>query len=148
MAIYQENGFYIEYPEDWEPAAELQIGSDTITFTHPRGSFWNLSRLFTWVDPREMVEMIAQGLCAEYPNCEVTAAEEEVDDMVLYGVDLAFFYLDLPCTVRIRIYSSEMFSYVLFTQMVDIEEKELAPVFRSITKSWLRNIEKETKTSE
>ncbi|MDO4583592.1 MAG: hypothetical protein Q4D62_05755 [Planctomycetia bacterium] len=148
MAIYQENGFYLEYPDDWEPTVELQMGSDSVTFTHPQGSFWNLSRLLTWVNPEEMLAMMAQGLHDEYPQSDVVPAETQVGDAILYGIDVSFFYLDLPCTVQIRVYSTEMYSYILYTQMADLEEADLAPKFRSITKSWLENIEKEIKSSE
>ncbi|MDO5113279.1 MAG: hypothetical protein Q4E67_02780 [Planctomycetia bacterium] len=145
MAIYQENGFYLEYPDHWEPIFESEVGSDVLSFTSESGSFWSLSRLFTWVDQEELLVSLVEDLCSQYKDCEVKPVVETIGEVVLTGMDIDFFYLDFPCTIQVRAYTTGMSSYILYIQTAETGDVSEGENFRSLTESWLKNIEKEVK---
>lgn len=139
-AVYDEHGIRFAFPENWSlDAPGESAGEMTVTVTSPGTAFWSLSVYPGDVRPAELLAEALAAMQAEYPALEFDDAEEEIEEQLLVGYDLNFFYLDLCNTATVRGFFRGGSTFLLLCQAEDHELAEAEPVFRAITASLLRD---------
>ncbi|MDO4569274.1 MAG: hypothetical protein Q4D38_02700 [Planctomycetia bacterium] len=139
MNIYDENDFWVQYPDDWTLSIDDESEADELTIASPEGSFWSLSRYPAFHKAEDLVEEGVAALEEMYEGCDAVPIQEVFPSAVLEGVDVDFFYFDFPCIAMIRGLERGKFSYLLVVQMLDISQAS-RETFRSITQAWLEHL--------
>ncbi len=142
VAIYDESGIQIAYPENWElskeesPDAKLQI-----TITSPATAFWTLAFYPELRDLQQMVDQVIEALRSDYPDLEEKPIEEMIAGELFIGNDVNFICLDLTNTARIRVCHQGASTLLLYYQAEDTEFSESEAIFQAMNESLLRGIE-------
>lgn len=135
--IFNENGFHIPYPADWELEEDAEKNGETI-YLYPPGEsgFWSLSRFPTNETPEELVKTAKDTILAEYPEGESAPVRQTCGTHVLTGFDVDFIFLDIPCTAIIRAMQHSEYTYLIFAQYHDLIEANQTVDFSEITRRW------------
>ncbi len=142
VAIYDNSGLQIAYPENWElseeqsPDAKLQL-----TIASHATAFWTLAFYPELRDLTQMVEQVVDALRSDYPDLEENPIEEMIAGELFIGNDVNFICLDLTNTARIRVCHQGASTLLLYYQAEDAEFAESEAVFHAMNESLLRGIE-------
>ena len=139
MAKFTENGFCLEYPDEWELEYSEENLHD-VTLYSPNGAFWSLTRRPHFVEPEELLKESIETLSKEYEWMEISTAVDLYGDVKLDGFDLDFFYLDLPCFAMLRAIRAGLFTYFVYVQTMD-QSPSMMDELKEITCFWLQNVE-------
>jgi hypothetical protein len=93
------------------------------------------------VSPLKLADLLVQAMREEYRDLDVEEVREIMAGHELIGYDLAFFYLDLTNTAKIRTLRTRYGTYAFFCQGEDREFAAVEKVFQAITTSLLRNLD-------
>lgn len=135
---YDNLGIAFQYPDNWELDEEqldLETGFLSATVFSPGGGFWSVIRHPIATEPTAAVQQAVEAIREEYDNIEITPAAETIAGVTLSGCDLAFIYLDLTNTCRVRGFRTGEATIVVFTQAEDREQLKNGPVFEAMTYS-------------
>ncbi|MBI1899902.1 MAG: hypothetical protein HYS13_02155 [Planctomycetia bacterium] len=148
-ALYDQPGICFDYPENWdieesEPVAKgvSQVEYQQVAVQSPGGAFWTVSRYAGGRDVTEQVKAVVSAMRENYPNMDVEPIEETIGGHEVGGFELTFFYLDLISTAQVRGVVTRDDAWVIFCQAEDREFVQLGEVFRAITTSLLRRLQK------
>jgi hypothetical protein len=140
-ATYAKLGIRFEYPENW--SVDEQEARDTrnaVTVYSPGGAFWSVNLQPTEAgDPAALVQGVVEAMRQEYPDIDIEQASQRIEGWELMGCEANFYCLDLTNTAQIHAVPSPFGTFVIVAQAEDREFAQLAPVFRAITVSLLRN---------
>ena len=139
MAKFNENGFNLEYPDEWEIEYDEESGHD-LTLYSSNGAFWTLTRRPGYVEPDELLKESVEALTSEYEDAEVSTAMEEYHQRRLDGFDVDFFYLDLPCMAMLRTIRFGIYTYLIYVQTMD-QSTSMLDELKEITRFWTEHLE-------
>lgn len=140
-AVYENFGVSFMYPENWQLADESSphdAGPKSISVQSPSGAFWSLQVCEPPVDPQSLADQFKLTMESEYEGLESRAVSEEVAEAALIGYDMDFYCLDFVISAQVRAARVGKRVYVVSCQAETREFDELAPVFKAMTISLLR----------
>jgi len=138
---YRKLDIHFQYPDNWTLDEEdAAAGSKSVTVYSPGGAFWTLSIHPPGTDPARLSEAALEAMREEYKEVESEEVHETLAGHDLIGHDLNFYYLDLTNTAWVRSVQAERATYTIFHQAEDRELKEIEPVLRAMTVSFLSSI--------
>jgi len=141
-AKYRRPGLRFEYPENWTLEEERSGGGGaSVTVYSPGGAFWTVALHPRETSPLKLVEAVVQAMREEYTDLDVEEVREITAGHELIGYDLAFFYLDLTNTAKIRSLRTRYGTYSFFYQGEDREFDAVEKVFQAMTASLLKNLD-------
>jgi hypothetical protein len=148
-ALYDQPGICFDYPENWdveesEPVATgvAQVEYQQVAVQAPGGAFWTVSRYAGSDDVTKEVDAVVRAMRESYPHMDVEPINEAIDGHRVAGFELTFFYLDLISTAQVRGVVTRDDGWVIFCQAEDREFEKLGDVFKAMTTSLLRRLEK------
>ena len=139
VAKYERHGIRFLYPDNWtiqedEPDSDVHC----VTLQSPGSGFWLLQIL----ESPELLERLASetlsSMKQDYEEVEVDDAEEEILGVSMTGYDMQFYCLDFVVSAHLRSFSLGDRACVLLSQAEDNEYGEIAPVFKAITASLIK----------
>lgn len=137
MSLYEKNGISLMYPENWEFTEEGSTPPFQIALESPSGGMWILHIDIANADGDELVKNAQESMEAQYESIEWTSAENSIGSQSLVGFDGVFYSLDFLVTAKIRITTTDQFTFLLLTQSESREYEQIEPVFNAITTSLL-----------
>lgn len=140
MKQFTQNGFQLEYPDEWELEYDNEENPNNITFYSPDGTFWTLMRRPGFVESDDLLEEAVDALAYEYDDVDTSTAQEVYAGRKIEGYDIDFFYLDLPCTAIVRVVSFDMYTYLIYAQMMNPNSAMLNEI-NNITRYWVEHLE-------
>jgi hypothetical protein len=139
-AHYKKADLSFEYPENWELDEEVQPPELLeVTVYSPSGAFWSVHFKRPAVDPGQMTENALAAMREEYVGLEAEPVTEVIENAEFIGIDMSFFYLDLPNTAQVRSLRTSKGTYTILCQAEDDDFERLEAVFRAMTVSLLRS---------
>lgn len=139
-AVCESLGVRFDYPENWtvdDSAAEGEGGQ--VVVAGPETAMWQLSRYGRYAELEPLFDEALAAFRKEYRELEVSPASETVEGFELEGYDIEFIYLDLTVTIWLRGFRTPRGTFVLVCQAEDRELARVAPVFKAMLASLLRN---------
>jgi hypothetical protein len=127
-------GISFQYPDNWTlDDSDALLGRQSVTVYSPGGAFWSVAIHSSSADSDKLASAVVDALRREYDSLEVEEAEETVAGYDLTGYDLAFFYLDLTNTAKVRSFQCGTANYTIYCQAEDREYAKVEMVFEAMT---------------
>ncbi len=139
MKTYNENGYNLEFPDEWTLELDEDGPGNSLTLNAPSGDFWSLTRYPAYIDPDALLTEGVEALTAEYKDAEVSTASETYSHRKLEGFDIDFFYLDLPCIAMVRTLRFGLYTYILIVQTMDQSASTIAEI-KAINAFWTEHL--------
>jgi hypothetical protein len=141
-AHFDSLGISFQYPENWTlDDSDARLGRQSVTVYSPGGAFWSVAIHPNSADPAKLAAAVVEMMRQEYQELEVHEVEESVAGFDLVGYDLAFYYLDLTNSARIRSFHFPYSTYTIHCQAEDREYELLERVFQAMTVSLLNGFQ-------
>lgn len=138
--VFDQLDIRFEYPENWSVEESAAPESEQVVVASPQTAFWHLSKLAPDIELEAGFDEALAALRTEYHDMEVELVEEELEGYRLVGYDVNFICLDLTNTCWLRGIQTPGGTYLLLCQAEDQEFETVAPVFRAMLASMLRNL--------
>lgn len=138
FATFDRAGVSLAYPENWKLEEDTDEEARlNLTISSPNTAFWTLIVYAETLDLGHLLDQTLAALRAEYPEIEITDADQQIVGHAVRGKDASFFYLDLTSTTRVRALHRGASTYLILAQAEDREMKVAGAVFDAITQSLL-----------
>ena len=133
--IYTGHGVQFRYPGAWALSETRQTDEVTIQVESGETSFWSLTLLHANPDPTEVVEAVTQAFQEEYPELDLYASNDRLNERETWGCDIEFVALELVNSAFVRCFQADGYTGLVLYQGTDLELETTRPEMEAITKS-------------
>lgn len=138
--IYDQQGVKFLYPDNWTLAGQsLDTEPIVVELQSPSSAFWTLHVYSLENDAGEIIDEFRDAMSAEYENIEVETVDEMEGEEPVLGYDMAFYCLDFLVSAKVRCWRQGNSLVLTHAQAEDREFEEIAPIFRAMTVSMMRD---------
>lgn len=138
LSSYSEGAIQFIYPENWKVAEENSNEEDwqTVTLESPSGDEWTIYRHPADADGHQICKDVIDAITAEYSMVdESNDYQIQVNEQLLEGTQLYFYFLDLLVTVVCYFVTTSDSTFVFVYQGEDREFDKNEEVIRALTHS-------------
>jgi len=135
VAVFEDAGIRLKYPENWRLEREENEAGWTVTLQSPDTAFLMLCLREDMPSTDQLVETTLEALREEYPDLEADDCVDSVAGQPAVGHDIRFFSFDLTNTCWTRSFYSAQGTFLLLCQYNDLETEKNEPVLRAICAS-------------
>jgi hypothetical protein len=138
-AIFDHQGVKFLYPDNWNLAAQsLDTSPQVIELQSPSSAFWTLHVYTADSDAGEIVDEFRDAMIDEFAGLEAWPIEEMEGEEPVLGYDMSFYCLDFLIAAKVRCWRFGNALLLTHAQAEDREFEEIAPIFRAMTISLMR----------
>lgn len=143
-ATYQKNELEFQYPENWtltdNPDEELPR---SISLESPGGHIlWSVHLYPRDSDADEILDEAIDTLRDSYEDLELSTETMEFDDFEGKAFGALFFCLDFLVRIKLQVYSTAEHKLMLWYQCEDRDFDQQELVFRAISTTLMRSMDK------
>lgn len=142
-ATYQQNKLQFQYPENWTLTdAPDEPLPRAISLESPGGHiFWSVHLHPAGTNPDEILDEAIDTLRESYEDLELSTESPEFDQFDGKAFGALFFCLDFLIRVKLQVYRTSEYTFMLWYQCEDRDFDNQEMVFRAISTTLLQSLE-------
>ncbi len=138
--VYDDHGFRIRYPDNWELTEQPEDGRFSLTVSSPETSFWSIMLLEDGPSAEDVLASAVETFRDEYDEVDTYTDEAAGEIAVIGGLpamsqDVEFVCLELINSAFLRAIELGHTTALVMYQGTDHELEETRPVLEAITAS-------------
>lgn len=138
--VYEDHGFRIRYPDNWELMEQPEEGRFSLTVAGPETSFWSIMLLADGPSAEEVLTSAVDTFRDEYEEVDTYSGDTTGETAVLGGLpalsqDVEFVCLELINSAFLRAIEIGRTTALVMYQGTDHELEQTRPVLEAITAS-------------